>query len=225
MNRRNLKRQRSYGVKKPSRKRSRNVNYVPRTGGFYAPATSKERKFKDTTVVHTLAIGAATWTAPAAGNLINGLVPGSAATERIGRKVTFRSLYIRGRLSFGAAVTNSCQVRMLVVLDKQANATLPATTDILLSDDYLAPNNISNKDRFVVLLDKVTPSVDAAQTRNMSVKYYKKFRHDTMFNTGIAGTIGDITTGAIYCIAAQSGGAGTAAPVFTCQCRLRYDDV
>lgn len=211
--------------KQPLKRRRTQYNMVPRTGGFYSPSSSREKKFIDSSFTLSLPFGATTWVAPAPASLVNGLVPGSAATQRIGRRVTFRSIYIRGKLAFGASVTNSCQARYLVVYDKQSNATAFNTTDLLLNDDYLSPNNISNKDRFVVLADKVTASVDAAQTKQISFKCYKKIRLDTMYNTGTAGTIGDITSGAIYVIAAQSGGAGVANPSMQFQVRLRYDDV
>jgi len=202
-----------------------NRNMVARTGGFYSPSSSRERKFNDVGVNFSIAFGATTWAAPAAAQLLNGLTPGSGATNRIGRKIMIKSIYIRGKATFGAAVTNSCQFRWLLVYDKQANATFPATTDVLLNDDYLSPNNISNKDRFVVIADKVTASVDAAQIKQRSFKWYKRCNLSTQYNAGVAGTIGDITSGSLFLMCAQSGGAGIANPTVTFQCRIRYDDL
>jgi len=47
---------------------------------------------------------------------------------------------------------------------------------------------------------------------------------DTQYNANNAGTIGDITTGSLFIIGAQSGGAGAANPSMQFQVRLRYDD-
>lgn len=220
----NKKRQNPYqNSKQPYKKRQYNAPL------YNAPVqykgTKTEKKFLDVSFTLSLPFGAATWVAPAAAQLLNGLTLGSTASQRIGRRVTFRSIYIRGKLVFGAAVTNSCQARYLVVYDKQANAALPATTDILLNDDYLSPNNISNNNRFIIVADKTTASVDAAQVKNISFKLYRKLMLETQFNAGNAGTIADITTGSLFIIGAQSGGAGAANPSMQFQVRLRYDDI
>ena len=50
----------------------------------------------------------------------------------------------------------------MVVYDKQASATAPGITDILLANDFTSPNNLSNRDRFVTLSDYVTDQLSTA---------------------------------------------------------------
>jgi len=195
-----------------------------RTGGWANPTQGPEVKFKDTNAATTLAIGAATFTTPAAALLLNGLVPDSTATGRIGRKVAWKSLYMRWTAAIASTTTLGGCVRTIIVYDKQANAAAPAVTDILLVDDFHSPNNLSNRDRFVTLVDHVSTPISAINEFVSSNQVYKKINLETMFNAGTAGTIGDITSGSIYVMFAQSGNMGVAAATVTWRARLRYTD-
>jgi len=194
-----------------------------RTGGW-AYGSGPEVKFKDSNAATTLAIGAATFTTPAAALLLNGLVPDSTATGRIGRKVNFKSLYMRWTGAIAAATTLGGCIRTIVFYDKQANAAAPAVTDLLLADDFHSPNNLSNRDRFVVLVDHVSTPISAINEFVTCNQIYKKINLETMFNAGTAGTIADITSGSIYVMFAQSGNMGVAAATVTWRARLRYTD-
>ena len=65
--------------------------------------------------------------------LLNGLVPGTGATQRIGKKVTMKTLQCRISLGAGAAGTTPFQgmVRVMWIYDKQANAAAPTVASIL----------------------------------------------------------------------------------------------
>jgi len=203
-----------------------------RTGGFRNPTlpSSSELKFKDNTTTLTLASGAATFvnvtTAAGAGasQLLNGLVPDSTATGRNGRRVVIKSLYIRANAQLGATSTFGAPIRMLVVYDKQANATAPAITDMLATDSFVSQNNISNRDRFVTLCDQVMDPIGTSGDFARSLVVYKKLNLPVQFNAGTAGTIGDITSGSIYITFSQAGGIGTAGPSVTYYARVRYSD-
>ena len=54
---------------------------------------------------------------------------------------------------------------------------------------------------------------------------YKKLNLETMFNSGSAGTIGDITSGSVYLFVAQTGGILVANPIFNWRARVRFTDV
>ncbi len=89
---------------------------------------------------------------------------GQATTEktRIGRKAVIRSIGWRARCTLiaNASATTSLAstVRMMLVLDKQANGAAPAVTGdsgVLSSANYQSFNNLVNKGRYKVLFDKV----------------------------------------------------------------------
>lgn len=126
-----------------------------RTAGYYRGRRSgsgQELKFKDTTV-------------PAALSLLVGTIHSSSlvtipqdGTEsgRVGRKITVKSIHVRG-LSVLAGTTDENNtddtIRLMLVLDKQANGTAPAVTDILETASIDSFNNLANKSRFRILKD------------------------------------------------------------------------
>lgn len=194
-----------------------------RTGGWANPSRSGELKFVDTnTAIAVGGAGAATF---GTGILLNGLANGSDASSRIGRKVNLKSLYIRWSALFVAGAGGGGALRILVVYDKQANATAPAITDILLANDFNSPNNLSNRDRFVTLCDQVTEQLSTASNLSDTGVIQKNLNLETMFNAGSTGAIGDITSGSVYMFIAQSGGITTTAPTLAYRARVRYTDV
>jgi len=196
-----------------------------RTGGYTSPATSGELKFRDVALQLPCAIALGTWTTPGPTTLLNGLVPDSTATGRIDRKVVMASLYVRATANMAGTSTNGGLVRMIVVYDKQANAQAPAVTDILASDSFFSPNNLSNRDRFVTLIDHVFDPIGTnTSIATSDVTFKKSINLETMFNPGTAGTIGDITSGSIYILAAQNGSVGVAGPNCQFYSRIRYAD-
>lgn len=193
-----------------------------RTGGWASPsrAGAGELKFVDTTNA-LVTLGAGTL---AVGALCNGIVPGSGANNRIGRKIVMKSVLIRWSVALQATTVGGGSVRMMLVYDKQANATAPAVTDVLVQNTFTSPNNLSNRDRFVVLWDEVTDSISINNNYSISGKFYKKLNLETMYNAGTAGTIGDITSGSLYVLIGNNGGFTTAQPQITYETRVRYLD-
>lgn len=196
-----------------------------RVGG-YATSSAPEKKFVDVSVNgQALALAANTFTTPGPTFLLNGLVPDSTATGRIGRKIVMKSLYVRYSFNMAATSTLGAPCRLIVFYDKQANAAAPAVTDVLLADSFLSPNNLSNRDRFVILADEVTEPIGVATgVFTTSGVIYKKLNLETMYNAGTAGTIADITSGSVYIMACQAGPIATAAPVWNFRSRIRYSD-
>jgi len=194
-----------------------------RTGGWANPVRGGELKFVD--VNSAIAVGGAGVTTFGTGILLNGLANGSDASTRIGRKVNLKSIYVRWSALFVAGAGGGGAIRILVVYDKQANATAPVITDILLANDFNSPNNLSNRDRFVTLCDYVTEQLSTASNLSDTGVIRKGLNLETMFNAGSAGTIGDITSGSVYMFIAQSGGITTTAPTMSYRSRIRYTDV
>jgi len=196
-----------------------------RTGGWANPSRGGEMKFVDTIVNTNVTHSVSTF---GNGTLLNGLAVGSTASQRIGRKVTLKSLLIRYSFAVQNATTWATPLRILVVYDKQANATAPAITDILLTDNFNSQNNLSNRDRFVTLVDQITDNIgggDNAANYVIADTLFKRINLETMFNDGNAGTIGDITSGSIYMFVAGTNRLNGADLLQDTKVRVRYTDV
>lgn len=191
-----------------------------RTGGWANPQIA-ETKFIDNTASTTLATAAATFSSAI---LLNGCVQGTEAVNRLGRKIVMTSLYLKGTATLQAASTQGGYVRIMVVYDRQANGTAPAITDVLLADSSISPNNLSNRERFVKVIDHETQNVSTQGDFAVPFEIYRKLNLETNFNTGNAGTVGDITTGSLYMFLAQSASIATAGPVVNWRARVKFAD-
>lgn len=191
-------------------------------GGYAGTKVRAEKKFIDVSATSTAVAGASTFSAA---TLLNGCVPGATASDRIGRKIHMKSLFLRYTTAIPASSGGSGCVRILVVYDKQPNAATAAITDVLLASDMRSPNNLSNSDRFVTLIDEVCQPMSVNEIEEQSGVLYRKFNLESAFNAGTAGTIADITSGSILLFTAQSGGITTNAPTTTFRARVRYVDV
>lgn len=195
-----------------------------RTGGWANPVRGGELKYVDvnSTALST-AFGAVTWSTPL---LLNGLSTGSTATTRVGRKINLKSVYCRWTAALGAFTANSNGIfRIVIFYDKQANAAAPAATDIFEVNEMRSPNNLSNRDRFVVIADMTTEDLSVGNTLQLAGQCYKKINMETMYNSGSAGTIGDIASGSLYAIASHTGTFLTSSPTLSTYFRVRFTDV
>lgn len=163
---------------------------------------------------------------------------GSDMNGRIGRKVTLRSFYIKGRIQIENAgaltvsVAPAQQCRMIVFQDMQPNGATPAVTDLLVSATPASHLNLNGRDRFKIYCDKefvFDPMLTTATLSNFNrtvgmVRKYKKINMDMVF-TGSAGTIADIASGALYMfwIGSQAAAANTDCN-FIGATRVRYSD-
>lgn len=172
-------------------------------------------------------------------------VPGTDYTNRIGRKIVIKSVYIRGQAVLEAALNNPGALndkaqlgRVILLWDMQPNGALPAVTDVLLTADSRSHLNPNNRDRFKVIWDKQwafgSMYVDTTATQavsfasgliNAPVKYFKKLRQEVIFNAGSAGTVADINSGALILltIGTQAAGTNTDADLGV-GIRVRFDD-
>jgi len=127
---------------------------------------------------------------------IVGLSQGTSEQDRIGRKIIVKSLYIRAHIklldNLALPYKYPQQLRFMIVEDRQANGILLTVADLLETPPVGVPfihaaNNLANKQRFKVHMDKVyalnfvnswTNSTDSAyyqQGKDIVFKYYKKF--------------------------------------------------
>ncbi len=126
-----------------------------RTSGFYGryAGAGAEKKFFDTTKALTTTATAGT----IFDNSLNIVPEGNGESDRVGRKITIKDIYINGNFkipSTATAVDTSDCVRIIVYQDKQTNGAAAVVTDILASADFRSWNNLSNKNRFLIHMDK-----------------------------------------------------------------------
>lgn len=219
-----MKRSSPYAKSLPYKKRKLSSIQRARNGDLTpGPAPRKyfsraEQKFKD--VNETTAI-----TSTATITLLNGMVQGDTVSTREGRKIIIKSIYLRSRQTLDSNATDSALSRTMLVYDKQANASAPSITDILTSASVQAFNNLDNRERFVVLMDKVIQVKSEGQfiSTNTFFKKYMKVNLETIYNSSNVGTVADINTGSLYLV--QLGTQAVTADVdnFT-NVRIRYVD-
>jgi len=176
-----------------------------------------ELKFFDTSVTDTLV--AATGTVQTSLCLIPQAVGRSA---RLGRKCVATSLELRGNgfLVALAEATGPPQgelLRVLVVVDTQANGAVFEVTDVLKTAAINSPTNASNVDRFLTLSEEWIPLEykGAAGGGVGSEVDYAGVAHEWVFSldldlpleyTGTTGAIGELATNNIAVLAISKSG-------------------
>jgi len=196
------------------------ANSLVRLGGRM-PASSHELKNIDLSSTTVITFNQVTANTPI---LLNGVAQGTTATTRLGRRITMKSLLVKGDFSMTATGTGASPLRCLIVYDSQTNAVAATATDVLAADQFDSPMNLSNSRRFKTLLDEQIPCLGAAGPAAVHINRYVKLNHSVEFNTGSAGTVGDIQTGSIYMLWYQNGGLLTASPLSHVYTRVRFSD-
>lgn len=194
--------------------------YVPRVYGN--PASVTETKYFDMTWTATMPFLSGGWNNSAGGEPnTTGTIfypsPGTAYNQRVGRKVFVKKIRMNIKLiwapgqSGSITVANAPLVRMVLFIDKQANATQPTGDALMLTGGVPITTfqNPQNFGRFQVLRDKTisfsNPDISQSATldRTGMVKYlklsYKYYKPLVMnFNQTNAGNITDIVDNAIH---------------------------
>jgi len=160
--------------------------------------------------------------------LMNGLVPGSSPSERIGTMITIKTFECR--VSWIPLTTNTPgQIRFFLVQDRQANQATPAMADVINYSTGPSVNGmrqLNNRRRFKILMDRQFEySFSTGTAYPTRLHHYLKMRagFQTQYNSGSAGTVGDIITNALYFIVLTST-TSTLAPTFSFLARIRYMD-
>jgi len=173
-------------------------------------------------------------------------VQGAAAFNRIGQKITLKSLRIRGSVTNAADALHGMG-RIIVVYDKQANAALPTWTEVIgaVTSAGVASNtafdglNMANRDRFIILADEmlvlpgmqnaagvITNITDFGTDKNPSMYNFDRFIRlrdmECHFNNTNGGTFADIQSGSLSIFTCTS--STTNAFTFTFSARVRFSD-
>lgn len=160
--------------------------------------------------------------------LLNGTATGTDFTNRIGRKVCWKSFLITGLIQVQDAAVDANLWRIMVVYDSQPNGALPAITDVLTQATATAPMNLNNRDRFRVLMDKMgtlgyyNAASGLADKTSTMIRKYKRINLETIYD-GTTAAIADIQSGSIFLLT-----IGTNANGLGSQCwihvRMRFVD-
>lgn len=151
------------------------------------------------------------------------IVQGTTSNTRVGNVIRIQGIYIKGKFNIGTAITTSTVVRFMLVRDKMNAGSTPAVTDILSSDNTIAPLNLTKNGRFRVLFDECF-AVEASNNSSATIEKYI----DKQFNieyVGTAGVAADAQKNSLWVLAISDAGSGTNQPVNSIWCvRLRYTD-
>ena len=231
---------RSYGSRagayKKRRRRYGSIAGQMRTSGYFGRYNQlgTERKFKDTDID--------SYAIPNTGQLhttgVQGAIAaGTGESERIGRKITLRSVHIRAALHKSAASSSgntSDIVRIIVGIDTQCNGVGPTIAQVLQAatpNPFMQYNNLSNKGRFIILKDKIIlmNCVGGAGngTTNVFGEGHKFFKYDKKLNIpvnydGVTGGISEIRDNVLFMIVSSNANNQT---LIVLNNRVRYTDV
>jgi hypothetical protein len=146
-----------------------------------------EDKYLDTSATSTLS-GA--WQSA----LLNGLSQGNTSSQRTGQSVKCVGYEFRYSLSLGAAA--SCDSRILILVDKQADAAAPTLTQVF-PVDITSPRVVAYLERYLVLIeDNITLTTTGSNL--VRKEHMSRYEAHISFNSGNAGTIADIVTNSMY---------------------------
>lgn len=139
-----------------------------------------------------------------------GIAPtaGTGYTNRIGNKITLKSLALRMQLTLGALEADGCTVRFMVVWDRAPRGALAGVTDMIEADNILAAYQTvgASKGRFQFLADR---TIDFnAQEGKWTDKFYMK-KDLQMQLDGAAGSIADNELGALVVLSMASSNAAS----------------
>lgn len=159
---------------------------------------------------------------------LNGIAPGSGIGQRVGVKVRLRKVVADLTAMTKAAVTVSCGGRVMLVYDKQTNASAPSVGDVLDIVPGLhnedSPLKLENRSRFVVLRDWHFRTSPEGQQGDM-IKHRMIWRGvlPTVYNNIGGGTVADIVSGGLFLVVFGSNVAGNDGQL-SGTLRVRYDD-
>ncbi len=128
--------------------------FVPgkdRTGGYYGRFTNGELKFLDTVVTDTPI------TAAMVIQNLTVIAEGNGESQRVGRKVTIKSVHIKGVMTLipaTDAANTSDKVFGMLVQDMQTNGAAFTALDLIDTNVIASFRNLANSGRFKVLYKK-----------------------------------------------------------------------
>lgn len=162
--------------------------------------------------------------------LVATIAQGASVNQRIGKKVTYKSVQIHGQVYAGTAGTVT-QATCLLVYDKRPTGSLPNITDVLNSASTFSFNNDTNSGRFRILrrwdfelLGNITTPATGLEGQPFH-EFVNLKGYPVTYKAAGTGAIGDIEEGAVYFITVGVTAAGTGAASVSAGFRTRFLDV
>jgi hypothetical protein len=197
---------------------------IPKALVFQANTVRRTTEQKDHLATLPPAVGVVAAATFSAGTLLNALFQGVTAGTRLGRKIAMRSILIHYSIALSSTSVGGTPARIMVVYDKQSNGIAPLITDILTFNDFNAPNNLNNSDRFITLFNEITDPISTQNNFSIAKILYRKLGLEVVYKDTSNGDITDIATGAIYAFIAQTSAVTVVTPACLSFTRIRYED-
>lgn len=130
--------------------------------------------------------------------LLNGLSLGDTTTTRTGQSIKMDRSDFRFIIRGNVTAVN-CFMRVIVVVDKQTNATAMVSADLLVQDTVISPYTFASQQRFIPLYDETFALPSSGQSCITKMTGPNTNQHVT-YNTSNNGTVADITSNSCYLI-------------------------
>lgn len=150
--------------------------------------------------------------------LINPTIMGDTVQNREGNMAVFKKIKLKGNM-VSADPTNI--VRLMLVVDFQANGAAPLLGDILdsIGAPVFAYRNKANIKRFSILYDRYYSVVQDNPQKLWAINVSTNIK--TNYSLGNTGTISDISRGAIYFVIVTDSSLASH-PALNVQYRLKF---
>lgn len=162
---------------------------------------------------------------------------GTTISQRVGGKIKWKSIQVRGQIAPQSTQSAPALATLLFIYDRFPGGDVPSAADIVLGASSTGMLNDGNRQRFVILrrMDFVvgpyTPGAASGGAVSDSVHFvdeYIKLRGLTATYIGATGTgaLGDIRTGALYCLSIGSASTDADSPfTLNMNMRVRFADI
>ncbi len=153
--------------------------------------------------------------------LLNGLSLGDTASTRTGQSIKMD----RGDFRFQLAVNATSVInftRIIVVLDKQTNATAMTAADLLVANTPYSPYTFGSQSRFVILYDETFALSTYSAGAITKCVGLPGINQHVIFNSGNAGSVADIVSNSVYLIHLSDQATNT--PAFSYYSRIWFVD-
>lgn len=186
---------RSVGLTGPARVLpSRAIPGYTRTVGAYARSLpgAIEKKYLDIDITNAGDMSAGVI------DSLNLIPAGTSDVTRVGHKVTLKNVNLHFTLTrddAGTSAPNNLMMRLILLIDKQANGALPAVTDVLKTADINSFRNLDQAERFVILKDKLYNVANTSSNGAHTNDCGRTVRMSKLLNTPVhfSSTTGAIT--------------------------------
>lgn len=187
---------------------------------------SMEKKNIDADQTNTLVVGQTT----AVLKLLNPCAQGVTTVTRAGRRIMMTSLLYNWVIGFAPTTTGSSPLRLVIVVDKQANGAAPTAAQVFAGDQIDSPMNLDFSRRFKILVDVKHDGISLNGNESCFISGFRDFSKKpgggipVEFKNTSAGDITDIESNSVYSFVYSNGGFAVAAPTNSLYTRIRFTD-